>query len=513
LARYLALDWDHQFLHLVSANIGRGSAQVLRAASWHLEQSPNPAEVEELGSLLRQRLQEAGIAPAPVLVSVGRDRLILKDVRYPQVPAGEEPAIVRFQASKELTYPADEVVIDYTPAAGPGSNGERRALALIVRRELLQMYQSLCRAAGLKLAGITPRPFGIAAAVQRTAGALPLTDPLAPTPFPQGDAAVAVLTVTAGWAEFCVVQGGGLMFTRSLAPGAGLVGEIRRNLALYAGQPNAASARVQALYVAGNGEHNLLREQLQELLAIPVHPLDPFAGIEHLEVTGHRGGFAGAAGLVYAQAGAGLPINFIQPKEPKPPRDPKRVRYAMAAGLGLLVLVLGVLFCGQVLADRTREIQKLTGEISDLESDLGRLGKDAEDLQQVEGATDGAISWLEILADVSARFGDTKVMHLTELAGRPTTNTAAGKKYVAQVTLNGELAEEKHEVDRLADRQAQKSMTSRYRIADKKISPPADEKAPWKFTIQVDIEKLVPDKKTTTPGGNRAGNGAAGRQP
>src|SRR5262249_18323847 len=149
----------HQLLHAVSANVGRGAVQIQRAGVWPEQCSPDATTIATLGQVLRQRLKEAGIKPAPVLVSLGRDRVILKDIRYPQVPGAEEPAVVRFQASKELTDGADEVVIDYYPLADAGAGGERRALAFVVRRKVLAMYQELCRAAGLKLAGVTPRPF------------------------------------------------------------------------------------------------------------------------------------------------------------------------------------------------------------------------------------------------------------------------------------------------------------------------------------------------------------------
>jgi Tfp pilus assembly PilM family ATPase len=506
LARYLALDWDHNFLHVVSANVGRGTVQVQRAAVWRTDLSPNPANAAELGAVLRERLKEAGIAPAPLLVAVGRDRVILKDLRYPQVPASEEPAIVRFQAAKELTYPADEVVIDYAPTAEPGPNGERRAHALILRRELLQTYQALAKAAGLKLAGITPRPFGVAASVQRAAPAQGQTDLLTPTPAPEGnEGAVAVLTLTGGWAEFDVVRGGRLLFTRALPASDGLVGEIRRNLALYAGQPQVTKARdrVQALFVAGNGEHNVIREQLQQLLAIPVHPLDPFAGAERLELGGNRGGFAGAVGLLHAQSVGTLPINFAQPKEPRPERDPNQARYVMAAGVGLLVLILVGVLCGRALSDRTREIARLQGDLEDMDGQLMSLNQDSQKLKELHGWTGNAICWLDELVNLSNCFDadDTKLMHLNELTAGPTSGTGTSKQYVGQILVKGEYTQDEQDVNKLVGRMVTKTVASMYRIASKSITPPPDDRTPAKFEARLEIEKqnAAPKKANGQP--------------
>jgi Tfp pilus assembly PilM family ATPase len=168
LARYLALDWDHKQLRIVSATVSGRVVRIEKAVLIEETQSPNPAEAEVLGQRLRDHLKTAGIAAAPVLACLGRDRLILKEVRYPQVSAAEEPAVVRFQTTKELTGSIDEVIIDFAPISESVTGGEKRSLALIARRELLAAHQTVCRAAGLKLEALVPRPFGTLAALKQS---------------------------------------------------------------------------------------------------------------------------------------------------------------------------------------------------------------------------------------------------------------------------------------------------------------------------------------------------------
>ena len=233
---------------------------------------------------------------------------------------------MRFQAVKELTEAAEDVVIDYVPAPDPDISGDRQAMVWIARREVLTIHLALCRGAGLKLQSLTPRPFGVVACLTQLSSA----GVLAPPPAAP-EATVAALVAADRWAEFCVLRGGALLFARSLATGPTLVDEIRRNLAVYAAQ--TPHRPVQAIYVADSGEHAVLRERLQGVLKTPVYPFDPFFDMEKPELPAtNRGAFAGAAGLLYAQTHKKTPlIDFVRPREPTPAR---KLNYAQLAIAG-----------------------------------------------------------------------------------------------------------------------------------------------------------------------------------
>lgn len=493
MARFLVLDWDHQQLHVVLGSVGRGTFKLERAEVWPEEHPPNLAEAEALGQKLRERLKAAGIPVAPVLACIGRDRVILKDLRIPTVPLHEEPAIVRFQAVKELTDSPDEVIIDYTTSAIAGSI-EKRALALIMRRELLGAYQVLCKAAGLKLAGLAPRAFGIAACLSRMVGSTMLTPPPEPA-----DAPVAVLSIAERWAEFCVCRGDTLLYVRSLSVGPTLAGEIRRNLAVYSGQ--AAQTPVKAVYVAGGAEHATFREKLQDSLGIPVHSFDPVAGTAKLTLPdGTRGGFAGAVGLLHAQVSKqGLPINFVAPKEPKAPKDPNRKRILVGGGIAAAVLViLGGLGYGQLYV-QDKKIERSRLDLVELENKEKLLQPDAQKFDAVQTWVNSYPNWLEELYDTTALFPEPTLVRLTDWSGTP--HSSAGKDklvFPGQLTLKGVTTQIQENRDRVTEFWRKLTQDNHYKVGP--IIPESSTRGgpatrnQYKFRLVVETKKLEPEK-------------------
>jgi outer membrane murein-binding lipoprotein Lpp len=488
LARFLALDWDHKQLHVIAATVTGNKVRIDQALVLAEPRSPNPAEAEVLGKLLRERLQAAHIAPAPVLACIGRDRVILKDLRYPPVPDAQEPEVVRFQALKESSEPANEVVIDYLPVGTDPSSGQRRALALLMRRELLATYQNLCRAAGLKLQALTPRPFGLAGCVQRLAAAGTLA------PAPAADATIAVVAASEGWAEFIVLRGGLPVYARSLAVGPGLQGDLRRNLAVYAGQ--GSQFPISAVYLAGTADVADFHQRLQGALPVPVHLFDPFAPVDrpNLPVSG-RGGFAGALGLLYSQAARqGQAINFLKVRQGQPAGAANRRRLvALAAVLGVLVL-LGVAGWYWRLTQLDKELHELEAKQADLKQQADKMNDDEKRFQAVNDWNESEVVWLDELYNLTANLGNPYELQLTQINGTPLAKTAKSKQ-IAKLAIKG-LATDKQQP--LQDFKTALVQDSHYRVEP--LVPSRNTVAgnrfqfPQQFTTAIELIRQPPGK-------------------
>ena len=94
-----------------------------------------------------------------------------------------------------------------------------------------------------------------------------------------------------------------------------LLGELRRNLAVYNGQN--PQQPVEALYVAeAAGPAGGWSGRDPAGLTIPVQAFDPLAGVEHDTPPEARGHFAALAGLLQLKAqSTPLPIDFAAPRQ------------------------------------------------------------------------------------------------------------------------------------------------------------------------------------------------------
>lgn len=500
MARFLALDGDAPLIQVLSANVKGDSVRLEQTLA--VESGPvNAANASTIGAALRDQLRDAGISPAPLLVTVGRDRVVLKELRIPAVAEHEEPAIVRFQALKEFADGGEEMVLDYAPLGPVEANG-RRVQVMSVRKDVLLAYRKLAEAAGLKLVAVTPRPFALLAgqSLAVRTGQVPDVEP--------SGAPVAVLVRGSKWGEFLIVRDGTLSLTRSIAGPAlssdtALLGELRRNLALYANQN--PDQPVRALYLAEADTPGGLRERLQDSLAIPVHAYEPAIGV--IGPDGPPGTLAGLAGLLALRGQRDPGINFVQPREPKPPRDPNKVLLGWGGAILALVTVVcfGIAFFRVQM--RSSQVSALKQEATQAKNTVRDFEQDFNKVKALDEWAGTDVNWLDELYELTARMKDTNNVRLTQLVITPNesqSNARVGTprngkeqpKEVATITIRGQATENNAPLDRFM---LELGRDSFYRVSPKTVKPARSRDGfRQEFSTKVEVRKRPPDAYTMT---------------
>jgi Tfp pilus assembly PilM family ATPase len=431
----LAIDADQGGIHVAVGTGARGgTVRVEHALTVPVTELLTPANAADLGRQLRDALRAGGIAAGPTLATVGRDRVILKDVKIPRVGPSEEPNLVRFQATKDATEASDAVVLDYYTLDRDDPDGQVRAVTVSVRKDVVAAYKALCQAAGLKLAGVTPRPQGALAALERAIATGAVTEPEAKR------ASVAVLTRGEKWGELLIARDGQVVFSRAVSATAlnsesQILSELRRNLAVYNGQ--SPQQPVEAVYVAEAAGPVGWSGRIRSGLQVPVQAFDPLAGVESFTPADARGHFATLVGLLQLKTrGTRLPIDLAAPREPVVARSSSR--NLMAAGVAVLAfLIIGGLGFGYMkVKAKDATYAKLTAEKVDLEKTMKDYEEDDKRIKALKEWDESRINWLDEIYDLTARFPDIKNARLEQFRAEPlTVQKGAKTKYVARITL------------------------------------------------------------------------------
>jgi hypothetical protein len=432
LASWIVLDWDHEQFHVVCAQTSRRTLQITKALTWTHPEPFTPSTAERVGQALRDFLKSAKIAAAPVIVGLGRDRVFLKELRFPPIEKHEEASLVRFQTAKELTESIDNYSVDYVHLNG--ETGERQIMTVAGRRDMVAMIQTLCQAAGLKLHAVTPRVFGVSQALMR---ALPAANPLAPGRLN------VVLSMGQRWAELCFFKGERLLQAQALANGPMLVSEVKRNLAVFQAQyaVNLELSGPDSLHVFG--ENSEIVKALQAGQSLPVRVLDPLEPEPELSADlAHPGYFAGGVGLValWSQA-VQKPVNLTAPKKQQAPTSETRQRglfYGAAAALLAIFFIAGMWY---VLASKRARLDELAKEKAAIEQILDDFKQERADTEAYRDWDSANISWLDELYDLTARHPH-EVGFRVHTFNASTAGTLGAKKgakdaFVGKVLLSG----------------------------------------------------------------------------
>ncbi|MDI6631101.1 MAG: type IV pilus assembly protein PilM [Bacillota bacterium] len=169
---------------------------------------------EQLALALKQAVQSAGTEIDEAVTTISGDKLIVRHVRMPVMPDKEFDQAVRWEASRHIPVPLEELVLRHIRLGESGTEKTRQLHVLLVAAPLKTVHDfyNLFQQAGLRLAAIDLP----AVALWRVfAGSYKVP--------PAGT--VAVLSIGARATHFVVLQDGKLALTRTIMVGGDAVTE------------------------------------------------------------------------------------------------------------------------------------------------------------------------------------------------------------------------------------------------------------------------------------------------
>jgi len=497
-----ALDWNGTTLRIAQSVLRGSKPEISSFASVPLDSpiSVGTGDPAACGQRLAHALADLKPRPGVTVMGIPRSLVFLRTLLLPK-PRNEEElvAMVHFQISKDLPFPVEDAVVDFQvneSLSAPGAAtptekseeepaGEKVAvLVAVVRREVVQFYERLASAAGLKLAALGLSAYANARGLE--IGGLTGKDRV-----------VAMVSLSAGEVITEVVVGGALVFSRTaaMAPevpetqtGTGSLDEITievvRSLHSFAGL--ARQNAVEEILLAGDHPQAAsVVEALSERCQIPCRQIDPF---QSLKVAARLHPARSASGLpdpgaftvlsqaLIAQDQVSWPFDFLHPKRPAIPRNLKRIRILSgAAAAGVLFMILWGIRT-HLVNQRITVRDQVAAEIEAVSKSRPLFRKIRLNAKTVQDWSLEKREWLDHLAHLSAVLPGCSDVYITSIS-----TGARGALHISIQARSGDI---------LADID-KRLRAAGYDLKPLAVTPGSDR---YGYPFQSSLELTLPDK-------------------
>ena len=218
-----------------------GAGRSLRIRRLLVGAMASPAQA---GEALTRVVKEAKAEGSGVIVTVPREQVITRLLKFPTTRPDELARMVELSGKAQLPYPRDQAVADFQVIEQQAGNSTVQLAAC--HRELVEQQVRLVRAAGLEPLCVVPSSWGLAVWFQQLIQAADVREP------------VIIVNVDADHTDLALVAQGRLLFSRSLPQGVGewragqdalgpLAQEIERSLSSVRKELTAADANTIVL--------------------------------------------------------------------------------------------------------------------------------------------------------------------------------------------------------------------------------------------------------------------------
>ncbi|GEM_PF-5013211 len=399
--RFTAVDLSSDQFTAVHLSVSRSGVKVGAQVCLDIPPDIETTDDEWLGKWIARTLEENHFGRGPIVFVVPRQSVGLKHLTLPSTRVDELPGMVAIKMAGQLPFPANGSIIDY--AVLSESEGQSEVMAAAVRHELIERYDALAKAGGLKIDRIALRPLATGALVadlsRQRSGSL-----------------LAIDLRRYGEVELVVACDGKVRFARAAEvistsekvdrheEARRLATEAKRSWMSY--RATEESPDVEHIVIIGtDGLAGGVASEVRSALDRPTEVL-----LSHPKVQGDSSTLASSWPLV----GVGLEaverldgVNFNKPKEA--PDIAAQRRQRVLAAVAAVVIVLGSIWtAGNMhLQSLDDDLNILNKQADDLLPDYFRIEHDRLRLEHLQRWEEAHFDWLDHLAFISEHLPPT----------------------------------------------------------------------------------------------------------
>ncbi len=364
--------------------------KVVQTATFTYPEGVTLANPAELGQALQSFMRQRQFSTRHCVMGLWGRQILVRAKTIPPMTDALARAALRLQAEAEFTY-TDEGGYNADFIGTPRTDTASTILLVAAPIPLVEQYQTLAKAAGLQLTGITLIP---------------------PTLITSAATAVWLMPDGQGGTDLMVQADGLPVLLRHLPVDITqaeaiptLAGDIRRSLA---GLALSGPDTELKLWDVSSANADLLAQRLgMKATVLPISTLAETADAA-----------PGAASLGLARAAlspAGLPLNFAQPRLAAPPPPSRRRLYTILSLLGVIVLLL----VGWALLEMWTQQQTLDDINTRLKTEATtavKAQRQADQLRLARSYGTGKPVYLACLRDLTNLFPDDGVIWTTNIS-------------------------------------------------------------------------------------------------
>src|SRR5262245_59175404 len=132
---------------------------VRSVSSVAIPDASDSSEADVVQQLVVRELSAFAGSGAEVVGLIGRSQAVLRDLRLPDAPPQEMPAMVQLQAMRELSFPVEQAAIDYEVVGELDAEGQRRVILAALQRDMIDRFQRSIVSSQFQVSRIGLRPY------------------------------------------------------------------------------------------------------------------------------------------------------------------------------------------------------------------------------------------------------------------------------------------------------------------------------------------------------------------